>query len=195
MHYATREQIQKLLKACRGSVRDHALFTVMYWRGMRASEPGMLLLSDWRPETGRLHVRRAKGGVDAEYLVSDLEKRALNAWLRVRGDKAGPLFVSQLGRSISTRQVQRLFEYYSGRANWPDELRHVHVLRHSIAVHLVERGVDLLAIKDWLGHREIQSTMVYARMTNPARDRVAREVYQPEDDGKVKVDWRKEKRK
>lgn len=195
IHYATRDQVQKLLYAARNSVRDRAMLTVMYWRGLRVSEVGKLLLSDWRPETGRLYVRRSKNGISAEYMVSDDEKRALGSWLRVRGNQPGPLFVSQMGAAISVRQVQRLFAHYARRAGWPDELQHAHVLRHSIAVHLVEKSIDVLAIKDWLGHREIESTMVYARMTNPVRDRVAQMVYQPEDGTKIRVDWKKARKR
>ncbi len=192
IRYATKEQVQKLLAATRRNVRDHAIFTVMYWRGLRASEVGRLQLSDWKPDSGRLFVHRSKNGVSAEYLVSAAEKKALNAWLKVRGRAPGPLFVSQLRRPISVRRVQDLFGFYASRAGWPEELRHVHVLRHSIAVHLVERGIDVLAIKDWLGHRNISSTMVYAQMTNPARDRVARMVYEQEKE--IRVDWKRNRR-
>lgn len=192
IRYATREQVRRLLSAARRNLRDRAIFTVMYWRGLRASEVGKLQLSDWKAESGRLFVRRSKNGISAEYLVSDEEKKALNAWIRVRGSAPGALFVSQMRRPISVRRVQDLFAFYARRAGWPDELCHAHVLRHSIAVHLVERGVDVLAIKDWLGHRNISSTMVYAQMTNPARDRIARMVYEPEQ--QIQVNWKKNRR-
>jgi integrase/recombinase XerD len=44
------------------------------------------------------------------------------------------------------------------------------VLRHSIATHLLEAGRDIVDVQDWLGHTEISSTQVYARVTNKRRD-------------------------
>ena len=46
----------------------------------------------------------------------------------------------------------------------------MHVFRHSIAVHFMNEGVDSADVKDWLGHRSISSTMIYAQVTNKRRD-------------------------
>lgn len=197
--YATKEQVEKLLEfAKRRSVRDWAMFTVAYWRGLRASEIGKLTVSSIRmsgnrqPE--RLFVHRMKSGLSAEYMLSQDEKKALSAWLAVRGMEMGPLFVSRHGKAISYTRVNHLFRRYAELAGWPRDLWHPHVLRHSIAVHLVAKGVDVLHVKDWLGHRNIQNTMIYAQITNPVRDTVAEQVYSADNPG-IKVNWKKDRKK
>jgi integrase/recombinase XerD len=195
IRYATREQIDALLRAAKRNVRDRALLTVMYWRGLRASEAGKLMLADYNQQARRLFVRRAKRGLSAEYPLSPDEISALAAWLRVRGPDPGPLFVSKKQRPVSRQLVFELVRRYAQMAGWPDGLAHPHTLRHSIAVHLVEQGVDLLAIKDWLGHSSINSTVIYAQLTSRTRNKVAEQVYSSAEPEKVRVDWSRNERR
>jgi integrase len=89
--YLTEEEFARFLGAVRGEkdaherARNVAIFTVMYWRGLRASEIGKLQLSSWRQKAGSLYVVRAKGSLSGEYLLSPPEARALKAWARERG--------------------------------------------------------------------------------------------------------------
>lgn len=171
------------------STRDFAVFTVAFWRGLRVSEVGLLRMEDWRGDVGRLFVRRLKGSISGEYTVGPEESRAIKAWLKVRGNDPGPLFLSRKQLPIGRGQLHTLVGKYGALAGWPQDKCHFHVLRHSIAVYLVERGIDILAIKDWLGHRSISSTMVYAQVTSKVRDAVADQVFR---DGKerVNVNWK-----
>jgi integrase len=192
--YVPYDAIQRLLAKLRPlSTRDFAIFTVAFWRGLRASEVGLLRMEDWRGDVGRLFVRRLKGSISGEYTVGPEESRAIKAWLKVRGNDPGPLFPSRKQCAIGRGQLHALTGRYGALAGWPEDKRHFHVLRHSIAVHLVERGIDILAIKDWLGHRSISSTMVYAQVTSKVRDAVADQVF---NDGKerVKVNWKGDKK-
>lgn len=195
--YATKAQIRAFLYAARNSSRDFAMFTIGYWRGLRASEYGRILITDWKPESRRLYVDRVKGGQGAEYPISDDERKALGYWLKVRGDGPGPLFVSKRGLRISRQQVFKLVRDYALAAGWPDDLSHPHTLRHSIAVHLLERGVDIYAVKDWLGHTSISSTEVYARVTAKVREEAAKLAYMPDDEEieRVRVKWAADKRR
>jgi len=56
---------------------------------------------------------------------------------------------------------------YGVKADLPAEKRHFHVLKHSIAVHLLDAGADLRFVQDWLGHVDIGNTVIYT--TSPAR--------------------------
>jgi site-specific recombinase XerD len=59
----------------------------------------------------------------------------------------------------------------------PKEKRKFHILKHSIATHLLDAGADLSFVKDWLGHANIQNTTIYARVTTGTRDSKARQLF------------------
>ena len=158
------------------SPRDKALFTIAYWRGLRASEAGRLRLSDFDAKKGRLHVKRVKGSLDGSFLLSPPELRALRAWLSERGDQAGPLFLSREKRGIDRRTVYVLYQRYCREAGIPRDLWHPHCLKHSIATHLIGK-LGTAKTQVWLGHKDVKSTMVYAKIRSAEMDAAAREVY------------------
>lgn len=174
--YLTEAELAAFLRAI-ASPRDKALFTVMYWRGLRASEAGKLRLSDLDAKKGRLHVKRLKGSLDGSFLLSPPELRALRAWLAVRGQEAGPLFLSrQQGRGIDRRMVYVLYQRYCKAAGIPRDLWNPHCLKHSIATHLIGK-LGVAKMQAWLGHKDIKSTMVYAQIRSAEMDAAAKEVY------------------
>jgi site-specific recombinase XerD len=66
---------------------------------------------------------------------------------------------------------------YGPLAKLPPEKQHFHVLRHSIATHLLDAGADVLFVKDWLGHSNIQNTMIYTHLTTATREAKARNYF------------------
>lgn len=175
--YLTEQELRSLLGVVRDP-RDRAIFTVAFWRGLRASEVGLLRLSDLRLKEGRLYVRRLKGSRSGEYLLSDEELKTLRAWLKVRGREPGPLFPSRRSRPISRYQLDRLMKQYGAAAGLPPEKRHFHVLKHTIATWLMgQPGADIRRVQDWLGHANIQNTTIYAQITSAERDDFARRIY------------------
>jgi integrase len=76
--------------------REKCIFRLMYHRGLRASEPGLLQLSDWNDRDGLLHVRRGKNSICQEYRITAVEADALGAWIRIRGRHPGPQSISVL---------------------------------------------------------------------------------------------------
>jgi site-specific recombinase XerD len=109
------------------------------------------------------------------------------AWTKQRGTQPGALFPSRecgggpLARyrqtGITRTTLHRLMKRYATAANLPPHLRHMHVLKHSIGTHLIAKGLDILDVKDWLGHRAIGSTMCYLEIRNKQREAAARKVY------------------
>jgi site-specific recombinase XerD len=170
--YLLKPDLDRLL-ALISNVRDRAIFTVAYCHGLRASEVGLLWMKDWNPSSRRLYIHRTKGSNSAEYKLLELAVRPLQAWLRDRGDWDGPIFISERQRAISRFRLHQLMRLYGQRAGLPIELRHFHTLRHSVAVHMTERGCSLQEVQDWLGHRSVLSTQKYAKLTSPARDRLS----------------------
>ncbi len=66
---------------------------------------------------------------------------------------------------------------YGTTAMVPPEKLKFHCLRHSIATHLLDAGADVAFVRDWLGHSNIQNTMVYAQLTTTTRDQAARTIF------------------
>jgi integrase/recombinase XerD len=90
------------------------------------------------------------------------EMSALRAWLRERkSDGSDFLFTSQKGGKLDRTQFFRVFQAIAETASLPTEKRHPHVLKHSLASHLVAGNVNLALIRQALGHRSINSTMQY----------------------------------
>jgi integrase/recombinase XerD len=90
------------------------------------------------------------------------EMSALRTWFRERqSDGSDYLFTSQKGGKLDRTQFFRLFQAVAETAGLTTEKRHPHVLKHSLASHLVAGNVNLALIRQALGHRSINSTMVY----------------------------------
>jgi integrase/recombinase XerD len=157
--------------------RDRALFLMAYRHGLRASEVGMLQLDDLNLEQQRLTIQRLKGSLPGIHPLRPDELKALKAYLRERKSQSPSLFLSQRGTPISRRQLDTLMKYYGGLADIPASKRHFHVLKHSIATHLLDAGADLRFVQDWVGHASIKNTVIYAQLTSRRRDEEARKVF------------------
>jgi integrase len=166
--YLTEQEIEAFFRVIRDP-RDKALFRVMYHHGLRASEPGKLMLSDYRPGPGRprLRVVRLKGNVTGvEHALVDVELNAMRAWLRVRGSSPGPLFRSRNHGPINRRMIWVLMKRYSILAGIPLEKAHPHALKHSCVTHVAKLlNGNLIEIQDHVGHADPRSTMRYLRAT------------------------------
>ncbi len=142
------------------SKRDIAMFRIIYTKGLRASEVGLLEMRDWDDRPAVLYVHRKKGSRSAPFPMHDKELRALRAWLKVRGVAAGPIFLSRNHRPISRIRVYELTEKYAKLAGIPEWLAHPHVLKHSRGTHLLEETGKIHVVQDALGHKNIANTML-----------------------------------
>lgn len=120
-------------------------------------------------KAGSISIRRLKGSLSQvqplyQHRGQPLldEVGALRAWLKVRpADGSDFLFTSQKGGRLDRTQFFRVFRAIAESAGLPREKRHPHVLKHSLASHLVAGNVNLALIRQALGHRSITSTMQY----------------------------------
>jgi len=87
------------------------------------------------------------------------------------------LFPSNRGDPIARRTPDWLMKKYGEIAGLPVVKRHFHCLKHSIATHLLEAGADLRFVQDWLGHSNIQNTVVYTFLTARSREGAARRAF------------------
>lgn len=170
MTILTPEETLNLLKAARKrSMRDWAMILLTYRHGLRASEVCGIKLADLDLKTGSISIRRLKGSLHTtqplyQHRGQPLldEQAAVRAWLRKRVDDGSDyLFISQKGGKLSRIQFFRCFQRVAEAACLAVEKRHPHVLKHSLASHLVSGNANLALIRQALGHRSISSTMAY----------------------------------
>ena len=170
MTILTPQETLALLKAARKrATRDWAMILLAYRHGLRASEVCGIKLADIDLKSGSISVRRLKGSLHTiqplyQHRGQPLldETAALRAWLHKRSqDGSDYLFTSQKGGKLSRIQFFRVFQTVAEIAGLPVEKRHPHVLKHSLASHLVAGNANLALVRQALGHRSINSTMQY----------------------------------
>ena len=157
--------------------RDKAIFILAYRHGLRASEIGLLQKSDVDLKTSKIFVHRLKGSYSGQHPLQPEETRAIKAYLRTRSDLLPYLFPSRKGTPIGRGMLDVLIKSYGEAAKLPEDKRHFHVLKHSIATHLLDAGADIRFVQDWLGHANIENTVIYAQMSVGSREKKAREYF------------------
>jgi site-specific recombinase XerD len=172
----TQEEVRRLFDVIT-TKRDCALVHVAYRHGLRASEVGLLSRNDADLRTGRLTVHRLKGSLSGVYPMQPDTQKLLKTYLWSREDVCPYLFVSNRQVPISRYTLWHLMQTYGEAADLPSEKRTFHILKHSIATHLLDAGADLAFVRDWLGHANIQNTLVYARVTTVKREAEARRLF------------------
>src|SRR5215208_7379680 len=166
--YLTEREIDKLIEAAkrnRWGHRDATAILIAYRHGLRASELVALRWDDIEFATGKLHVRRAKGGMASVHPVGGKELRALRRLQRETPERARSVnvFVSERLAPLSPAGYQRMVARAGKAAGFPF-LVHSHMLRHSTGYKLANDGHDTRAIQHYLGHRAIASTVRYTQL-------------------------------
>ena len=177
-------EMTRLLDAPDGATRlgrrDRAILELFYASGLRLSELVGLGLGDV-DLSGRLVRVLGKGGKERIVPFNRAAADALRAWFadrevlvrrgagtrpaRARGRAAAePLFVNYRGGRLSARSVDRLVRRHVSAAAARGGIS-PHALRHSFATHLLERGADLRAIQEMLGHARISTTQRYTHVS------------------------------
>jgi integrase len=168
-------EVLAVLRAAKAmGAREWAMIVLAYKHGLRASEVCNLRLDDVDLKNGSVVVERLKGSLRTTQALTEHrgepllnEHRALREWLRQRRDDGSDfLFTSQKGGRLDRSQFFRLFRAAAADAGLSPEQSHPHVLKHSLASHLVAANVNLALIKQQLGHKSIGSTMRYVTTTD-----------------------------
>lgn len=164
-------------------LRDRAFIEVLYATGLRVSELVDLKVSDINLEGGFL-TTKGKGSKERLVPIGDEAVAWLSKYLRgarqsLLGRRTSPrVFVNARGGDALTRMgVWKLLKAYGIKAGVGTRLS-PHVLRHSFATHLLERGADLRAIQVMLGHSDLSTTQIYTHVLE-ARLRAVYDRYHP----------------
>ena len=166
------EQAQQLLELPASdapeSLRDRAMFELLYSSGLRLGELVALDVDD-----GRLDLKQAqvtvtgKGAKTRTVPVGARAREALREWIKARAQLAAPqeraLFVGARGRRIAPGTVQTRLRAWAKRQGLGATV-HPHMLRHSFASHVLQSSQDLRAVQEMLGHASISTTQVYTHL-------------------------------
>jgi integrase/recombinase XerD len=166
------EEVDRLLAepdaATSIGLRDKAMIELLYSTGLRVSELCAVRVEDLQTEIGFLRCigkgnkeRLVPVGTKAVAIIDEYMRRARPEFL---GDRFSPyLFINRRARPIDRVLFWRTLQMYGRKAG----LRHSltpHMLRHSFATHLLDRGADLRAVQMMLGHSDISTTQIYTHV-------------------------------
>jgi integrase/recombinase XerD len=150
--------------------RDRAFLEFLYATGARVSEAVGLDLEDVDLDSGTAIVT-GKGNKQRLVPLGGFAIRAIEAYLpdrlalRRSGRDPGALFLNARGGRLTRQGLWGIVRKHAARAGIPADRVSPHVLRHSAATHMVERGADLRSVQQLLGHATITTTQVYTRVT------------------------------
>lgn len=165
LKYLRQAEIEHLFSVITDT-RDRALFATIYHYGLRVSEVLLLLHEDVNFCHNTIFIRRVKQGIGSEFPLLATTATLLKRYLPHRLPTGDALFTGRQG-NLSPRRIQQLFSQYAQKAGL--ERYSLHSLRHSIATHLLDAGLDLSYVQVHLGHARIESTTVYAQITDKRR--------------------------
>jgi integrase/recombinase XerD len=173
----SQQEVKSILDQPSGSsplaLRDRAMLELIYAAGMRVSELVDLDISRVSFVTGTVQIR-GKGGRERMLPLGDYALEALRNYLergRVYLQKRSSnnaVFLNRSGNRLTRQGFWKILKRYAKQAGIQRNVT-PHILRHSFATHLLERGADLRAIQEMLGHADISTTQIY---THVARSRL-----------------------
>ena len=165
----TSQEIERLLeqpdvrdpKGC----RDRAMLETLYATGIRVSELVMLERSDVNLVTGLIVCRNGRERVIPIYAAA---VKAIEVYLNTTREKIAlpeetALFVNTRGIRMSRQGFWKVLKSYAVKARIKKDIT-PQILRNSFAAHLLENGADIRSLQEMLGHADIASTQVYARV-------------------------------
>jgi integrase/recombinase XerD len=185
-HFLTLDEVDRLIAAPDTStprgLRDRAMVELLYATGLRVSELVGLRPPDLNLEAGFLSCT-GKGQKERIVPIGDEAASWVARYLRdgrpglLKGRTSPRLFVNARGGALSRVGFWKILKAYGLQANLPAGLS-PHVLRHSFATHLLDRGADLRAIQMMLGHADLSTTQIYTHVLD-ARMRSVYEKFHP----------------
>lgn len=183
IEYLTQTEITELYKATEGynegtplepfNARDRAMLTIFYGCGLRRNEGYSLDLSDINLDRQILHVRKGKNYkerfVPFNKTAANYIQEYIYDWrpLIVKTKTEEAFFISQRGVRMDTQSMAirlKILQLRTDNVELQSKNVRLHVLRHSIATHLLQNGMSLEKIARFLGHTSLESTQVYTHI-------------------------------
>lgn len=183
--FLTEEELKALLAqpdpSTRHGLRDLTLLSLLYDSGARVQEITDLKLKDIRLTNPAMVTLTGKGRKARQVPLMKETCKLLDAYIRNFNLNSepltSPLFFNQKGQALSRYGITYILKKYVSQAELDSDTRKIspHVLRHTKAMHLLRAGVNMIYIRDFLGHVDISTTEVYARIDAETKRKVFEE--------------------
>lgn len=163
------KQVQKMIINTK-NIKHKCIIELLYSCGLRLNELINLKIENIDSERMRILVENAKGGKDRYVMLSE----TLLQDLRTYWDEYGPdnyLFQGQKNMKYSDKSVQNIVKNAALKSGIKQRVS-PHILRHSFATHLLEKGTDIRYIQELLGHKSIKTTEVYTHVTDISKSNI-----------------------
>jgi len=149
------------------SARDRALISLFFSTGARISELQSASIDELDLESGRLKVT-GKGSVERMVFLTSESLDCMKVYLNMRYEKfgpiSGPIFINKNGGRISVKGMYNIIINRGKKAGLSHKLT-PHTLRHSFATEMLNRGADIRAVQEMLGHSSLSTTQIYTHTT------------------------------
>jgi integrase/recombinase XerD len=170
------EEVWSIINAI-NTIQNKAYFTVVYTCGLRLHEALFLQVTDIDAKLKRIHVHRGKGAQDRYVPLPEATLGCMRSYWKThknpkwifpalgRGCKEGPSSLEPMNYSSVQGALRRVLTQlkFTKRIS-------VHTFRHTYATHLLEAGVNIRRIQEYLGHSNLNSTMVYLHLTTQGHE-------------------------
>jgi site-specific recombinase XerD len=160
----SQEEVSQILSSV-NNIKHRAILMLIYSAGLRVSEVVKLRPEDIDTERKLIHIKEAKGRKDRYTLLSDTAMETLGLYMNANNPEKWLFPGKKENTHLTIRSVEKIFEDAVKRASITKEVS-VHSLRHSFATHLLESGVDLRYIQEFLGHKSSKTTEIYTHVSN-----------------------------
>jgi len=158
----------KRLFAAPDILKQKILLSMIYSAGLRSGELCRLKISDIDSGRMMIHIRRAKGCKDRYVPLSKNLLSGLREYYKLYNPQVYLFNGKEIGTSYSPSGLRWIMQESVKKARILKKVC-VHTLRHSYATHLLEDGLDIVTIKELLGHECIESTMIYLHIARPEK--------------------------
>lgn len=150
-------------------LKQKTMVAVMYSSGLRIGEVCNLRYEDIERKNMRIHISHSKNRSDRYAILSNAALDILTQYWFTYGRPMGWLFPKQTcaDKPIDTFYLSRHIHEHEARLGWEKRLT-CHSFRHAFGTHLYENGASLLEIQTLMGHRSLNSTMIYVHLAKPS---------------------------
>ena len=161
------KETKELLKAPT-LLKHRVLIGVLYGCGLRCHEVRSLLIKDVDFDRNMIHIRQGKGRKDRYVPLGEHLNRGLKKYLEAEKPVKWLFNGRDHHQPFSSRGTQWVIREAAKKTGIKKHVS-VHTLRHTYATHLLEQGLDIVSIKELLGHAHIDTTMVYLHVAKAGR--------------------------